>query len=85
MSFDPDKPRYIPVKGTKFVRDTMSGALLNTDIDELNGYKIRKKLRQKENEEKNNMKKKIDNLESDISDIKSMLLQLIDLGSKDGN
>jgi len=82
---DPNKPRYIPVKGTKFVRDTTNGALLNTDIDELNNYKIRKQLRDTEKKEKNMMKQKIDKLETDISDIKDMLSHLLNLGSKNAD
>lgn len=82
---DPNKPRYIPVKGTKFVRDTTNGALLNTDIDELNNYKIRRQIRETEKREKDMMKQKIGNLESDISEIKSMLTQLLNLGSKNAN
>lgn len=85
MNMDSDKPRFIPVQGTKFVRDTTNGAILNTDLDELNNFKIRKKIKDQEKKEKETMKIKIDNLESDISDIKKMLLQLIDLGTKDGN
>lgn len=85
MDFNSDKPRFVPVKGTKFVRDTVSGAILNTDLDELNNFKIRKKIKNQESKEKQIMKNKIDNLESDISDIKSMLLQLLDSGKKDGN
>lgn len=85
MNFESEKPRFIPVQGTKFVRDTVSGAILNTDIDELNNYKIKKKMKEQDKKEKEAMKKKIDNLESDISDIKHMLLQLINLGNKDGN
>lgn len=85
MNFESEKPRFIPVQGTKFVRDTTNGAILNTDVDELNNYKIKKKLKEQEKREKEIMKKKIDDLESDISDIKHMLIQLINLGTKDGN
>lgn len=82
---DSNRPRYIPVKGTKFVRDTTNGALLNTDIEEINSYKIRKKIRDAEKREKEMMKTKIGRLESDISDIKSMLTQLLNLGNKNAN
>jgi phosphoribosylcarboxyaminoimidazole (NCAIR) mutase len=85
MIRDPNMPRYIPVKGTKYVKDTHTGALLNTDISEVQNYKLRKQIREKENEEKRAMKDKIENLENDISDIKDMLIQLLNSGKKDAN
>lgn len=71
-----DMPRFVPVKGTKFVRDMENGAILNTDINELNSYKIKKQIRDNELKEKEEMKKKIEMLESNIQDIKSMLQEL---------
>lgn len=71
-----DLPRFIPVEGTKYVRDTENGAILNTDINELNAYKIKKQIREKEMKEKEEMKKRIDGLESSIQDIKDILIEM---------
>jgi hypothetical protein len=49
-----------------FVRDQTSGALLNTDRKALEDYKA-----------KLNIGTRVQNLEDDISDIKNMLLTLI--------
>jgi hypothetical protein len=71
-----DMPRFVPVKGTKFVRDMENGAILNTDINELNSYKLKKQIRDKELKEKEEMKQKIQSLENNISEIKNMLTEL---------
>lgn len=52
-------------------RDTSTGALLNRDNGALNAYKKQKAKRLE-------LEKKVDKLENDISDIKGMLLQLIE-------
>lgn len=69
-------PRFVPVEGTKFVRDMENGAILNTDINELNTYKIKKQIRDKELKEKEEMKKRIDGLESNIQEIKNILIEM---------
>jgi hypothetical protein len=45
-------PKYIPVEGTKFVRDMTNGAILNTDKREYQEYKIKKQIQEKEKREK---------------------------------
>jgi len=70
-------PRYIPIEGTKFVRDMENGAILNTDVNELNNYYHQKKIRDEENREKELMKNKLLSLERDMSDIKRMLSSLL--------
>jgi hypothetical protein len=71
-----DLPRFVPVKGTKFVRDMENGAILNTDINELNSYKFKKQIRDNELKEKEEMRQKIQTLENNIEDIKNMLTEL---------
>lgn len=75
-----DMPKYVPVKGTKLVRDTTTGAILNTDINEYNEYKLKKKIRDQENLEKIKLNNRVEKLESDISEIKNLLLELIKTG-----
>ena len=55
-------------------RDTTNGALLNRDYDGLSAYK---KAKQKNNEI-DAMKHKVNNMENDISEIKSLLQTLIE-------
>lgn len=54
----------------EFIKDASSGALINTDNTALAAYK-QQKLNVKRNAER------IDNLEKDLSEIKSMLKQLL--------
>jgi hypothetical protein len=57
------------------VRDKENSAILNVDADALSKYKMRREQERKRNEE-------IDTLKKDVSEIKSLLLQMID---KEGN
>ena len=64
---------YIPVEGQDgFYRDTRTGAIVNRNRLEYQSYI---KQREKLNSEKN----RIDRLENDVSDIKSMLNNIVDL------
>jgi len=80
-----DLPKYIPVKGTKLVRDTTTGAILNTDINEYNDYKMKKALRDQEKMEKEKINNRINKIETDISEIKQLLLSLLNTGNINGN
>jgi wobble nucleotide-excising tRNase len=75
-----DTPKYIPVKGTKLVRDTTTGAILNTDINEYNEYKLKKKIRDQEIIEKNKLYNRVDKIENDISEIKELLITMLKTG-----
>jgi len=55
-------------------RDISNGALLNKDSSALEAYKKMKK----KNSEIEEMKRKMDSLESDVSEIKSLLLKLVE-------
>ncbi len=70
-------PRFVPITGTKFVRDMENGAILNTDINELNLYNTQKKIREDEKKEKEIMKTKICELEDSVNEIKEMLRLLV--------
>lgn len=63
-----DEPNY--------ARDENSGAILNINKEEIRVAKERKKLRQQKQKEEMNLKEKVNKLENDISDIKSLLSQL---------
>jgi hypothetical protein len=67
---------YVKVKDNEnLVRDKENSAILNVDSDALSKYKMRREQERKRNEE-------IDTLKKDVSEIKSLLLQMID---KEGN
>jgi len=67
---------YVKVKDNDdLVRDKNNSAILNVDMDALSKYKMRREQERKRNEE-------IDELKKDVSEIKSLLLQMID---KEGN
>jgi len=56
------------------VRDTTNGALLNKDNDSLNAYK---RIKQK-NLELEEMKKRVNSIDNEISDIKSLLHTILE-------
>ena len=67
---------YVKVKDNDdLVRDKENSAILNVDADALSKYKMRREQERKRNGE-------IDTLKKDVSEIKSLLLQMID---KEGN
>lgn len=71
------KLNLIQVKDeSNWARDENSGAILNINKEEIRIAKERKKLRLKKAREETNLKAKVDKLENDISDIKSLLSQL---------
>ena len=60
----------IPVEGENYLfRDTTSNAIINTNSSDYNSYISRKQFQQSE-------KERLDNLESDIGEIKSLLKAL---------
>ena len=69
---------YVQIKENKsLIRDTESGALLNTDRNELEAYYAERDIKIKEMQEKQALETKVNKLEQDISDIKSLLQQLV--------
>lgn len=69
---------YVQIKENKaLIRDTESGALLNTDRNELEAYYAERDIKIKELQEKQALESKVNKLEQDISDIKSLLQQLV--------
>jgi hypothetical protein len=65
---------YYKIEGEQdLVKDKETGAILNTNMDSLSAYKQKRK---KDIEQKN----RIDRMENDIGDIKSMLKELINKG-----
>lgn len=70
--------RYIPVKGySGLVRDTETNAIINTDRSAIQRAREQKELRKMKRAEERELKNKVDSLESDVSEIKQMLAELI--------
>ena len=69
--------KRIKVEGHEnLVRDRYSKAILNTDRKALEEYLKQKEFAKKEMNEKNEMKNRLANLENDMQEIKSLLLEL---------
>lgn len=66
-----EKPRIVPIENQEdLVRDNESGAVLNTNLNSLQRYRAKRDKDRKMREEFNQMK-------NDMSEIKSLLAQLV--------
>jgi hypothetical protein len=68
---------YVKVTGTNFVRDTNSMAIINTDVNDKNEYYNKVKLLSLQKQEINTLKDEIDIIRSDMSEIKQLMVALI--------
>ena len=69
---------YVQIKENKdLIRDLDSGALLNTNKNELELYYTERDLKIKELNEKQALESKVNKLEQDMSEIKDLLHQLV--------
>ena len=70
--------KHIPVEGkSEFYRDSESTAIINKDKKAYVAYMERKKSVESKNNELNQMKEDIDNVKSELGDIKSLLSTLV--------
>ena len=68
------KARFVKIENEEdLVKDRETGAVINRNLDSLSAYKAK---RQKDLD----MKNRVDKMENDIGDIKSMLKELINKG-----
>ena len=73
-----DLLHYAKVTGKdNLVRDEESGAILNVDNKGLNAYRAARDNRIKQLEKEERMENEIDNIKSDVSQIKDLLTELI--------
>ena len=73
-----DLLHYAKVTGKdNLVRDEESGAILNVDNKGLNAYRVARDNRIKQLEKEERMENEIDNIKSDVSEIKNLLNELI--------
>ena len=63
-------------ENSKLIRDTHSKAVLNTDKNGLNEYLMKRQLAKQELEEKNETKMRLAQLETDMRDIKNLLVEI---------
>lgn len=73
-------PKYIPVEGEEnkgLYRDRDSNAILLKDDDVYDSYMSSYNDRQRKKEELKTLQSEVHSLKSDMSDIKSLLLQLV--------
>lgn len=78
-----DIPKYIPVKGDEnrgLFRDKDSNAVLLRDKDIYDKYMQSYSERQRKKNEFTTLQTEVNELKSDVSDIKSLLIQLIKKG-----
>ena len=70
--------KYVPVKGhSGLVRDTETNALINVNTSEIEQARERKRLKIQKREEEETLKRKVEMIENDVSDIKRLLENLI--------
>ena len=67
----------VPITDTLFVRDVHSKAILNTDRVGLQNYYAQRELYRKEQAEKIEASNRLTQLEEDMSEIKTMLRELV--------
>lgn len=69
---------FIPVEDQAgLVRDARSGAILNIDKSEYDRYMSNYEANQKRKKELHNLRNDVNMLQSDVSDIKNLLLELL--------
>jgi len=71
----------LKVKGTKLVRDTRSGAIINQDKTGLEEYLAKRRGMQAQKDELNKIKSDILDMKNDMTDIKDLLKKLLEKGS----
>ena len=69
---------YIKVKGhDHLIRDPKTNSIINTNMSEYNEYISRRDFKLKENEKVNNLESDITNMKGDLDEIKFLLKRLI--------
>lgn len=71
--------RYQKVEGhTSLVRDTRTGAIINTNRSEIARSRKRKEAKKQEAERLDTLSKEVSSLQSEISEIKDLLVRLVE-------
>ena len=70
---------YVKIKDKNLVRDTNSKAILNTDKVALEQYYAKRQIARKQQQESLETKKRLSQLENDMSEIKNLLKQIAEV------
>ena len=76
---------HVRIEDTSLIRDIHSKAILNTDKAGLNEYLMKREIAKKQQAEQLQNKDRLDKIENDMSDIKNLLVQLVNTGKLNGN
>jgi len=76
---------HVRIEDTALIRDIHSKAILNTDKAGLNDYLMKREIAKKQQAEQVQTKDRLDKIENDMSDIKNLLVQLVNTGKLNGN
>jgi len=69
---------YYKVEGhANLIKDKSTGAILNTDVSEYNNYIALRNLKQNENEKIKSLESDVQNIQSDLKEIKTLLRSFI--------
>ena len=79
------KMTHVRIKDSALVRDIHSKAILNTDKAGLNDYLMKREIAKKQQAERVQTKDRLDKIENDMSEIKNLLVQLVNTGKLNGN
>ena len=77
--------QHVRIQDSALVRDIHSKAILNTDKAGLNDYLMKREIAKKQQAEQVQTKDRLDKIENDMSEIKNLLVQLVNTGKLNGN
>ena len=70
---------HVRIEDTSLIRDIHSKAILNTDRAGLNEYLMKREIAKKQQAEQVANKDRLDKLENDMSEIKSLLRDIVEM------
>jgi hypothetical protein len=70
---------HVRIEDTALIRDIHSKAILNTDRAGLNEYLMKREIAKKQQADQLNNKDRLDKLENDMSEIKSLLRDIAEM------
>jgi hypothetical protein len=70
---------HVRIEDTALIRDIHSKAILNTDRAGLNEYLMKREIAKKQQAEQVANKDRLDKLENDMSEIKSLLRDIVEM------
>ena len=77
--------QHVRIEDTALIRDIHSKAILNTDKAGLNDYLMKREIAKKQQAEQVQTKDRLNKIENDMSEIKNLLVQLVNTGKLNGN